>query len=59
MHKKPLIGLNADYRASKKDSPAFTFVTAGYYDSIVAAGGIPVILPPVEDEEDLEQIRGR
>ncbi len=56
MHKKPLIGLNADYRASKKDSPAFTFVTAGYYDSIVAAGGIPVILPPVEDEEDLEQI---
>src|SRR5688572_20314943 len=50
MQRKPLIGLNADYRSGKKDSPAFTFVSAGYHDSIVAAGGIPVILPPVEDE---------
>ena len=59
MFKKPLIGLNADYRSGKKDAPAFTYVAAGYYDSIVAAGGIPVVLPPVADEEDLEQILDR
>ncbi len=56
MQRKPLIGLNADYRAGKKDSPAFTFISAGYHDSIVAAGGIPVIMPPVEEEEDLERM---
>jgi putative glutamine amidotransferase len=56
MTKKPLIGLNADYRAGKKDSPAFSFVAAGYYDSIAASGGVPVVIPPVTVEEDLEQI---
>lgn len=53
MHCKPLIGLNADHRTAKKDSPAFSYVTAGYFDSILAAGGIPVVLPPLESEDDL------
>jgi hypothetical protein len=30
---KPLIGLNADFRASKQDAPAFTYVASGYYDA--------------------------
>ena len=50
MRKKPLIGLNADYRAAKKDAPAFSFVCAGYYDSVVEAGlyvtaGTKILLP--------------
>jgi putative glutamine amidotransferase len=53
MHCKPLIGMNADFRAAKGDSPAFSYVAAGYYDSIIAAGGIPVIVPPQEEVEDL------
>jgi putative glutamine amidotransferase len=53
---KPLIGLNADFRAAKKDSPAFSYVSAGYYDAIVKAGGIPLILPPVVDEADLGRV---
>lgn len=53
MQSKPLIGLNADFRAAKKDAPAFSYVASGYYDSIVAAGGIPVIIPPMESEADL------
>ena len=44
MRKKPLIGLNADYRAAKKDSPAFSYVAAGYYDCISAVGGIPQVM---------------
>ena len=32
MHRKPIIGLNADYRSAKKDSPAYSFLAAGYYD---------------------------
>lgn len=56
MKRKPLIGLNADYRSAKKDSPAFSFVQAGYYDAIVRAGGVPVVVPPLEEEEDLSQV---
>jgi putative glutamine amidotransferase len=53
---KPLIGLNADYRPMRKEGPALSYVQAGYYNSIQAAGAIPVILPPLENESDLTQI---
>jgi putative glutamine amidotransferase len=51
-----MIGLNADYRAAKKDAPAFTFLASGYYDAITAVGGIPVIIPPLTEEADLKRI---
>ena len=53
---KPLVGLNADFRSAKKDAPAFSFVCAGYFDAIVKAGGIPLVLPPVADEDDLNRV---
>jgi putative glutamine amidotransferase len=56
MRSKPLIGLNADYRAAKKDAPAFTYVGAGYYDSVREAGGIPIILPPSQDEAEVNRL---
>ncbi|HVU87526.1 MAG TPA: gamma-glutamyl-gamma-aminobutyrate hydrolase family protein [Pirellulales bacterium] len=56
MTRKPLIGLNAEYRAAKKDAPAFSYVSAGYYDSIVASGGVPVVIPPLADDDDVERI---
>ncbi len=56
MRKKPLIGINADYRAAKKDSPAFSYVCAGYYDSVREAGAVPIVLPPVADDDDLTQL---
>lgn len=56
MRSKPLIGLNADYRSAKKDSPAYSYVCAGYYDALVAAGAIPLVLPPVADEDDLNRV---
>ncbi len=56
MQSKPLIGLNADHRSAKKDSPAYSFIAAGYYDRILAAGGIPVVLPPLSEESDINTI---
>ncbi len=56
MRTKPMIGLNADYRTAKKDAPAFTFVSAGYYDAIAAVGGIPIVLPPLAEEADLKRV---
>jgi putative glutamine amidotransferase len=56
MRSKPVIGLNADYRAAKKDAPAFSFLGAGYYDAIHQVGGVPVILPPIAEEDDVERM---
>ena len=55
---KPMIGLNTDYRCATYDRPAYSVVTGGYYDSISAAGGIPVVVPPLENDEDLA-MKGR
>lgn len=56
MNAKPLIGINADYKSAKGNQPSFSVVTAGYYDSIIRAGGIPVVVPPMEDEDDINAI---
>lgn len=59
MYAKPLIGMNADFRSSKKDTPAYSCVAAGYYDSILASGGIPVIVPPYAEEDDISAVLDR
>jgi putative glutamine amidotransferase len=56
---KPLIGLNADFRAATNGRSSFSYVDAGYYDAITYAGGIPLVLPPLEDDHDLEEILQR
>lgn len=56
MPRKPLIGLNADFRSAKKDVQAYSFLCAGYYDCILDTGGIPVIVPPLRDEDDLNLV---
>ena len=56
MHRKPLIGLNADYRSATVDKPAFSYLCSGYFDSISAVGGIPVVVPPMEEEDDLATV---
>src|SRR3990170_3172171 len=56
MSAKPIIGMNADYRSARKDAPAFSYLCAGYFDSVVQAGGIPIVIPPVLDKADLNRI---
>lgn len=53
---KSIIGINMDHRSAAGDSPAVSFVTAAYYDAILKAGGLPVLLPPVEEEQDIHQL---
>lgn len=52
---KPLIGINAEYRKPAGGQPSFSYLAAGYYDAISKAGGIPVVLPPLEDDAALTQ----
>ena len=41
MQRKPLIGINADFRTAKGNQPSFSVVTAGYYDSIARCRRYP------------------
>lgn len=53
---KPLVGINTDFRKAQGRQPGHSVVTAGYFDRIQEAGGIPVLLPPMESEHDLERV---
>jgi putative glutamine amidotransferase len=55
MSEKPLIGINGDFRAAKKEAGALSWFNTGYYDSVTAAGGLPVPIPPLADDEDLKR----
>ncbi len=56
MPRKPLIGLNVDYRPSRKEGPALCYLPAGYFNAIQAAGGIPVVMPPMEHAADIARV---
>lgn len=51
---QPLVGLNAEFRAT--DNGAYSVLSAGYFDSIQSAGGIPVVIPPAMDEEGIDRV---
>ena len=56
MQNKPLIGINSDYRAANKERPAYAVVSGGYFDCIMEAGGIPIIVPPLTEDDDIDAI---
>ena len=54
MSRKPLIGINTDYRAAQKGVPALSVLFAGYYDSLLQAGALPVVIPPYPNDKNLD-----
>jgi len=59
MQGKPLVGLNTDYRSAQGKQSAVSYLTAGYFDAVTAVGGIPVMVPPLENEDDIAQVLDR
>ncbi len=53
MANKLLVGMNADYRGRQENRPPYLFICAGYFDRIIAAGGIPMIVPPLTSRADV------
>jgi putative glutamine amidotransferase len=51
---RPYIGVNADFVPAGKHAAAAVRVPLGYLDSIVAAGGLPVVVPPMPRDVDLD-----
>ena len=56
MKTKPVIGINGDYRPSRKDGVALSWFNTGYYDSVTASGGLPLLIPPFGSDDDLKQV---
>ena len=42
--------------AAHESLPAFSLLGAGYYNSITKIGGIPLVIPPLTDEDDLHRV---
>jgi len=53
---RPLIGINTDYCTAAKGRSPHSYMHSGYYDCILAAGGLPVMIPPLIKEHDLAPI---
>ena len=49
MSKKPLIGINLDFKPSARTTPAYGYLAAGYFQCVADAGAIPMVLPPSDD----------
>jgi putative glutamine amidotransferase len=58
-HTRPFIGINADYVAPSKVTRAHARLGAGYFDTVLAAGGLPVILPPLGKTSELNTLLDR
>lgn len=72
MSKKPIIGVNGDYRPARQEAGALSWFNSGYYDCVLAAkietagnnkarpcpGGIPLLIPPLNDDADIETVLG-
>jgi putative glutamine amidotransferase len=59
MVSKPVIGINAELLPATKDRAAVSVIQSGYYDSILRAGGIPLVVPPLPQRDDIDAILDR
>jgi putative glutamine amidotransferase len=50
---RPLIGINADYVPATKIAGAQIRLNVGYFEAVQVAGGLPVIIPPLAKEAEL------
>lgn len=56
---RPLIGINADFVPAGKHASAHARLNAGYFDMVLAAGGLPVIMPPGGKEKEIDAFLDR
>ena len=53
MPRKPIIGINCDLKTDKEQS--YCRLADHYYLAVEEAGGIPVLLAPLQEREDIEE----
>jgi putative glutamine amidotransferase len=52
----PIIGINCDFKAADRNKPGFAYLAAGYFQSIISAGGIPIVVPPLADADSVAKV---
>ncbi len=50
---RPIIGINVDFQAAGKTSSAHLRLTSGYADAVLAAGGLPIVMPPLGKDKEI------
>ena len=50
---RPLVGITSDYLAPKSGAP-YARVNAGYFDAVLTAGGLPILVPPLRKDNFAE-----
>lgn len=58
MSTNAVIGINGEFRAARKEEIALSWFNTGYYDSVTASGGLPLLAPPFAEDSDLKQFLG-
>ncbi len=53
MNRRPLIGINCDFRISPKTKTSCSLAQSGYYDCVLTANALPVMIPPLIRESEL------
>jgi len=56
---QPFIGINADFVPAGKTTTAHARLIAGYFDVVLAAGGLPIIVPPLVKEGRINAVLDR
>src|SRR5437016_5274856 len=46
---RPVIGISTDFHASKNGTP-HARTNIGYVDAVIAAGGLPLLIPPMKKD---------
>jgi putative glutamine amidotransferase len=58
-HTRPLIGINADFVPAGKTTPPQMRLNAGYSEAVLAAGGLPVVMPLLGKEAEINAFLDR
>lgn len=56
---RPFIGINTDFISASKTTSAHVRLNAGYFEAVLAAGGLPVILPPLVKDAETNDLLDR
>jgi len=56
---RPVIGINVDYFAAGKLHSSHLRLNSGYADAVLAAGGLPILLPPLGKDTEINTFLDR
>jgi len=53
---KPIIGINCSLYISEEDKKKKVRINSDYYNAIKSAGGIPILIPILENQQDIRRV---